>query len=378
MKTIFMIALVALAPILTSASVIGVEENLRDFLEFEHRFNKVYETETERNRRFEVFRQNLAEIRQHNSQQDVSYIKGINQFADLTADEFRSIHLGGYIKTGMGSTAGAVSSNNLMAQELPSSVDWRTKGVISDIKNQGNCGSCWAHSTIEQLESYLALATGNMTKLSVQELVSCMPNVLECGGTGGCFGATNEMAFQWIQSFGLVAEETYPYTSGTTGKTGECGLNTANMDRVGWLRGYETLPRNHQDAVMNHLATVGPLSIALDASSFSLYQGGVFDKCDYDKNIEINHGVQLVGYGSSPDEGDYWLVRNSWGETWGENGYIRLRRESSVQCGIDNTPAMGLKCKDDGFTEQKVCGQCGMLFAPSYPIGAMTSAHILP
>ena len=180
---------------------------------------------------------------------------------------------------------------------------------------------------------------------------------------------------------------------------------------------------------MNHLATVGPLSIALDASSFSLYQGGVFDKCDYDKNIEINHGVQLVGYGSSPDEGDYWLVRNSWylkhlhyqnllqskssifpyhmafmtgkpwktwlkqlasshqtngydlfwrGETWGENGYIRLRRESSVQCGIDNTPAMGLKCKDDGFTEQKVCGQCGMLFAPSYPIGAMTSAHILP
>jgi len=205
MKTIFVVALVALAPILTSASVIGVEENLRDFLEFEHRFNKVYDTETERNRRFEVFRQNLAEIRQHNSQQDVSYIKGINQFADLTADEFRSIHLGGYIKTGMGSTAGAVSSNNLMAQELPSSVDWRTKGVISDIKNQGNCGSCWAHSTIEQLESYLALATGNMTKLSVQELVSCMPNVLECGGTGGCFGATNEMAFQWIQSFGLVA-----------------------------------------------------------------------------------------------------------------------------------------------------------------------------
>ena len=79
-----------------------------------------------------------------------------------------------------------------------------------------------------------------------------------------------------------------------------------------WYNFLETLPRNHQDAVMNHLATVGPLSIALDASSFSLYQGGVFDKCDYDKNIEINHGVQLVGYGSSPDEGDYWLVRNSW------------------------------------------------------------------
>ena len=106
----------------------------------------------------------------------------------------------------MPSTASSVSGfkSSLKAAELPASMDWRDKGVISPVKNQGMCGSCWAHAVIEQLESYLALATGNMTILSVQELVSCMPNVLECGGTGGCFGATCEMAYQWIQNFGMV------------------------------------------------------------------------------------------------------------------------------------------------------------------------------
>lgn len=339
----------------------------------------MYSSEDERSQRFEAFKQNLAANKLHNSRPNASHKKGINQFSDLTAEEFKSIHLGGYIKTGMPSIAGVSSFKpSLTAAELPASMDWRDKGVISPVKNQGMCGSCWAHAVIEQLESYLALATGNMTILSVQELVSCMPNVLECGGTGGCFGATCEMAYQWIQNFGMVTEDTMPYTSGTSGKTGTCGLDVANMERVGWLRGYETLMRNDQEAVMEHLATKGPLGIALDASIFHQYQGGIFEQCDYDKNIEINHGVQLVGYGENPEEGKFWIIRNSWGEMFGEGGYIRLRRDDTAKCGIDNTPAIGLKCKGDGFAEDYVCGQCGLLFAPSYPIGAMTSANISP
>jgi len=372
------LAIAFLVPAVALASFI-VDPEITQFLNFETKFNKVYGSEEERIQRFEVFRQNLVEISLHNSRQDVSYTKGINQFSDLTAEEFKSIHLGGLVKTGMPSAATGVRNTQLLAAvELPAKVDWREKGIISPVKNQGNCGSCWAHATIEQLESYLALATGNMTILSVQELVSCMPNVLECGGTGGCFGATCEMAYQWIQSFGLVADATMPYHSGTSGETGQCELDVANMERVGWLRGYETLERNDQASVMSHLASKGPLAIALDASVFHMYQGGVFEECDYDKNIEINHGVQLIGYGSNPEDGDYWIVRNSWGETWGEGGFIRLRRDSVAKCGIDKTPAIGLKCKGDGFPQDKVCGQCGLLFAPSYPIGAATSAHIAP
>jgi len=371
------LGIVVLLPAVALASFI-VDPEITQFLNFETKFSKVYGSEEERIHRFEVFRQNLVEISRHNSRQDVTYTKGINQFSDLTAEEFKSIHLGGYVKTGMPAITGVRNTQLLAKVDLPESVDWRDKGVLSPVKNQGNCGSCWAHAVIEQLESYLALATGNLTTLSVQELVSCMPNVLECGGTGGCFGATCEMAYQWIQSFGLVTEATMPYQSGTSGVTGECQLDVANMERVGWLRGYETLVRNDQASVMSHLASKGPLAIALDASVFHQYEGGVFQECDYDKNIEINHGVQLVGYGSNPEDGAYWIIRNSWGESWGEGGFIRLRRDDSAKCGIDSTPAIGLKCKGDGFAQDKVCGMCGLLFAPSYPIGAMTSAHIEP
>merc|ERR1712024_198372 len=111
----------------------------------------------------------------------------------------------------------------------------------------------------------------------------------------------------------------------------------------------------------NHLANVGPLSVAVDASKWSFYSGGIFDSCDYSRNIEINHAVQLVGYGSDSD-GDYWIVRNSWGSRWGEDGYIRLRRDSAAQCG---TACSG----GPGSDEQHVCGQCGVLFDVSYPIG---------
>merc|ERR1712203_262503 len=122
--------------------------------------------------------------------------------------------------------------------------------------------------------------------------------------------------------------------------------------------------------LMNHLANNGPLSVAVAASPWSFYGGGVFDGCDYDKNIEINHAVQLVGYGTDASEGDYWIIRNSWGPNWGENGFMRLKRESTAVCGTDDTPLMGTGCVDDGNDVLHVCGQCGVLFDVCYPIGA--------
>ena len=120
----------------------------------------------------------------------------------FSEEEFQATFLGGYVKTGTTQSQEVDSAET--AQKLPSGVDWRKSHAISPVKSQGSCGSCWAFAAVEQTESYLALATGNMTILSPQELLSCMPNPMGCGGTGGCHGAIPEMAFQWIYSFGIV------------------------------------------------------------------------------------------------------------------------------------------------------------------------------
>jgi len=385
---VFLMGFLALVEIASA----GTAEDYNEFVRFEVKFSKVYSSQSERSHRFGVFQDNLREIAVHNGNPNVSYRKGINQFSDLTAEEFKANHLGGYIKTaaGQGSFSGGLNSLPVLTTSLspkdilkglPQNVDWREHGIISPVKHQDDCGACWAFATIEQIESYLALATGNLTTLSVEELVACMPNVLGCGGFGGCRGGTSEIAYNWIQAYGLVSDSTIPYVSGNNGGwAAKCTLDVNNMERIAFIRGYETLMHNDMMATVNHLAKVGPLSVALDATLFQSYKEGIFDGCPYDKNININHGVQLVGYGSNDIDGHYWIVRNSWGLDFGENGYIRVKMDlgSDPPCGIDSTPSIGVACKGDGFNKQKVCGRCGILFAPSYPIGAMSSAHILP
>jgi cathepsin L len=213
--------------------------------------------------------------------------------------------------------------------------------------------------------------TGTLPDLSTQQVTSCTPNPTHCGGTGGCYGSVCQLGFNYIQLFGIVSGEDYPYTSGTTMATGECQYDLSAMTPIASITGYNTLPTNDQDAVLNHLANVGPLAIAADASVWHRYSGGVFDDCSYDENISINHGIQLVGYGTDEVDGDYWKVRNSWGPGWGENGYIRLKRDQKAQCGVNSTPMDGTACVGGpGNDQQTVCGQCGMLLDVSYPIGA--------
>jgi len=171
-------------------------------------------------------------------------------------------------------------------------------------------------------------------------------------------------------SNGLRTEEEWPYTAGN-GVTGDCSYDYNGMAPSVGVTGYETLTPNSQEEVMQHLAEVGPLAVSVYASSWGAYSGGVFEGCSYDSNIALNHAVQLVGYGSDPAEGDYWIVRNSWGPGWGEDGYIRLRRDAAAQCGTDSSPADGSACQDGpGWDEQHVCGMCGVLFDTVYPLGA--------
>ena len=169
--------------------------------------------------------------------------------------------------------------------------------------------------------------------------------------------------------FGLVNDTEYPYDE--SWNRYECKYNATEMTTKVFIRGYETLPRNDYDSIINHVANVGPLSASISAnwSHMKAYGGGVYKHCSYDENIDINHVVQIVGYGTDGENGDYWLLRNSWGPIWGDQGYFKFAREKEVRCGENNTPLNGTACVGDGQTVQKVCGMCGILFDTSYPIG---------
>jgi len=346
----------------------------RKFLDFEKQFGKVYLSQTERQIRYETFISNLLEIYIHNNRSDVTYQRGINQFSDLSDKEFKDQYLQGY-KPGAENDDQLLLRNsqlppsNVVMGELPVSVDWREKeGVISPVKNQGHCGSCWAFATVEQIESYYAIGTGKSVQLAPQQIVSCMTSTNGCGG--GCRGATATMAFSYATVYGLVKESVYPYTSGTHGVDGNCSLHTRQLSPDVSVDMFAFLPRNDMQAVMHHLAHVGPLAVSIDASAFKDYQGGIFDLCGYNNDIHLSHVVQLVGYGTDPERGsDYWLVRNSWGKTFGENGYIRLMRQKEIRCGFDTRPQNGIGCNSGSEEPIKICGTCGMFYDVTYPIG---------
>jgi len=188
-------------------------------------------------------------------------------------------------------------------------------------------------------------------------MVSCTPNPQQCGGTGGCNGATAELGFAYVQKMGISSEATLPYR----GITGKCVETTKAANITGFIK----LPENDHDALLNAIATVGPIAITVAASEWMDFENGVFDGCA--KDADLDHGVQLVGYGT--DSGtDYWLVRNSWGGAWGEKGYIRIKRfgTSDAWCGTDHNPLDGTGCKG-GPPTQHVCGMCGILFDTAYP-----------
>jgi len=357
--------------IVTCMSVLAMASSDYDqFAEFKIKYQKTYASRAETSIRATIFSQNLKRIEEHNKSGS-TWTMGVTEFADLTDAEFESIYLGGYKKLPSSGQGNGQSVATKAAKDLPESVDWREKNAITAVKNQGQCGSCWAFCTTEMIESYAAIATGNLPELSSQQVTSCTPNPLSCGGTGGCAGSIPQLGYTYIQLFGAVSDADYPYVSGTSTNTEDCAYDFENAMPVVGITGYNTLPANDQDAVMTHIAEVGPLGIAVYASGWSMYTSGVYSGCSYDSNIALNHAVQMVGYGTDATDGDYWIVRNSWGGSWGENGYIRLQRETTAQCGTDSTPMDGTACAGGpGNDEQHVCGECGVLFDTSYPLGA--------
>jgi cathepsin L len=319
-------------------------------------FQKHYLPE-ESHRRKEIFEQNLRRIREHNADPSKTWFATVNEFTDWTKEEFRAKKLG---RIPDGQDSFVLEDVFVDVADLPVSVDWREKGVVTPPKNQGGCGSCWAFSAVETLESHLAIAIGGRPPvLSPQQIVSCTPNPQHCGGTGGCQGATQPLAFNYTKTIGITTEESYSYE----GVTGTC--DTSKIKPVATNDGFVKLRTNDYTSLMSAVATKGPIAISLAASSWGMYGGGVLSTCDFVQD----HGVQLVGYGVDGDK-DYWLVRNSWGSGWGENGYIRIQRfgEGKEPCGTDRKPEDGEACDGD-TTPRTYCGMCGIMGSSSYPTG---------
>ncbi|XP_041323322.1 cathepsin S-like [Pyrgilauda ruficollis] len=273
-----------------------------------------------------TWEKNLWLVTLHNLEHSLglrSYMLGMNHLGDMTSEEVAASLTRLQIRPRPRRNS-AFPAQFRPLGDIPEELDWRDKGCVTEVKNQGACGSCWAFSAVGALEAQVKLKTGNLVSLSAQNLVDCSGMY----GNKGCAGGFMTEAFQYIiDNGGIESEESYPYTA----QNGTCHYNASA--RAASCSRFLELPEGDEAALRDAVATVGPVAVAIDATrpSFFLYRSGVFD--DPQCSQEVNHGVLVVGYGSLENK-EYWLVKNSWGVHFGDAGYIRMARNASNLCGI--------------------------------------------
>jgi len=296
------------------------------FQSWQDNHGKEYATKYEAAHRFAIFKETVKEIFEHNQRPGISYKLGVNQFSDLSWEEFSALRL----MSGQNCSATHTNKKQLhqtrLPVDLPRSVDWRKQGAVSPVKDQGHCGSCWTFSTTGCLESHHFLKTGEMVLLSEQQLVDCA----ELFDNHGCNGGLPSHAFEYIRyAGGLDSETGYPYS----GVGGKCQFSE-NLIAAQDLGSYNI---TFQDEAELHVAVAkaGPVSIAFQvASDFKSYAGGVYDSTVCKSGaMDVNHAVLAVGYDTDEEGGDYWIVKNSWGTKWGEEGYFKMARGKNM-CGV--------------------------------------------
>ncbi|XP_043687547.1 senescence-specific cysteine protease SAG39-like [Telopea speciosissima] len=292
------------------------------------RQGRVYKDAVEKELRFKIFKDNLNYIQSFNSIANQSYYLSLNKFADLTNEEFRSYHNGFKRNNSQQPRLTGFRYEKIEKAKLPSSLDWRKFGAVTHVKDQGQCGSCWAFSAVATVEGISKIKTGKLVSLSEQEIVDCdyVPDEAE-----GCDGGYMDIAFQFIKKKGgITSEANYPYK----GVNDTCKKAKENSV-VAKITGYEDVPANSEASLLKAVVHQ-PVSVSIDAGAaeFQFYSAGVFTgECGTD----LDHGVTLVGYGKTQKGTKYWLVKNSWGTDWGEDGYVKIKRNVRAKeglCGI--------------------------------------------
>jgi len=294
--------------------------------QFKEEFNKDYSEEEDAKRKA-VFVDNMKEINAHNYLYDInqkSYTLGINEYSDMEHSEFMEKMMGfGYNNSA--NYNNAAFYEELPGDNIPDSIDHRDTGSVSPVENQGGCGSCWTYSSLGALESQHYMKTGVMVHLSKQQLLDCNTK------NYGCRGGWMNIAYQYIMdNGGINTQKSYPYR---TAQQSYCYYNPKHYFVT--VSSYHSIPVGDENAMKKAVALHGPVAVAVDASprDFMNYRSGVF-KTNYCSTTAVTHAILAVGYGTDPYEGDYWIVKNSWGTTWGDNGYIKMARNYNNMCGI--------------------------------------------
>ena len=296
------------------------------FEEFKKKYNKTYGG-NEDQRRLEIFSANLKRINEINSVKR-NFTVGVNKFTDLTREEFASTYLGYKPKN-----QNRVRNVAPLKNSLPKEVDWRDQNAVTDIKDQGQCGSCWAFSVTGALEGLQSITQKKLIPLSEQQLVDCSTSY----GNEGCNGGDMDLAFKYVKDKGIQSEDDYPYYAWDY----DCAYNASKV--VFNISGWADVAQNSSEALAQAVVN-GPVSVAIEADQeiFQYYQWGILDT--FECGHYLDHGVLVVGFVNKTDW-RYWIVKNSWGEDWGNAGYVYI----------------GIEDKE---------GICGINMSPSYPIAS--------
>ncbi|KAD3068814.1 hypothetical protein R6Q59_017189 [Mikania micrantha] len=328
--------------------ILSTEKVSELFVKWKELHGKAYDHEEEEAHRLDNFRNSLKFVLERNSKRksELDHTVGLNKFADLSNEEFKEMYFSKNkgprsknLKVGGEKRNITLSSGTC---DAPASLDWRDMGIVTPIKDQGQCGSCWAFSVTGAIEGAHALATGELVSLSEQELVDCDTNDY------GCDGGNMDTAFRWIiNNGGLDSEADYPYIS-SNGRNGKCDKSKLKTSVVS-INSYVEVDQN-EDAVLCAVAKQ-PVTIGICGSAydFQLYTGGIYDGQCSSSAYSIDHAVLIVGYGSQDGE-DYWIVKNEWGTYWGLEGYILMKRNSNKKNGV-----------------------CGMYLEAVYPVSSAPS-----